>query len=93
VRADRRKAVGYYDLTFSPVKSVSVYWAALTAAGRHDEADLVVAAHREAIAEAMARAEREVAWTRVGYHGRTASGRSVGRYEPGTGSGGRAWLC
>ena len=30
----QRKAVAYYDLTFSPVKSVSVYWAALLEAGR-----------------------------------------------------------
>jgi conjugative relaxase-like TrwC/TraI family protein len=81
VRGDRRKAVGYYDLTFSPVKSVSVYWAALTSQGRHAEAQMVVQAHREGIAEAMSWAEGEVAWTRVGYHGRTASGRSVGRYE------------
>ena len=85
VRADRRKAVAYYDLTFSPVKSVSVYWAALLAAGREDEANRVVAAHTEAVGEAMAWAEKEVAWTRVGYHGRTGSGRSIGRYEAGTG--------
>src|SRR5437899_1720416 len=45
----------------------------------------VARAHREAIGEAMAWAQGEVAWTRVGYHGRTAAGRSVGRYEPGTG--------
>jgi conjugative relaxase-like TrwC/TraI family protein len=85
VRGDRRKAVGYYDLTFSPVKSVSVYWAALTSQGRHAEAELVMRAHREAIAEAMEWAEGEVGWTRVGYHGRTAGGRSVGRYESATG--------
>ncbi len=85
VRGDRRKAVGYYDLTFSPVKSVSVYWAALMSQARYNEAELVVRAHREAIAEAMAWAEGEVAWTRVGYHGRTASGRSVGRYEHASG--------
>jgi conjugative relaxase-like TrwC/TraI family protein len=85
VRADRRKAVAYYDLTFSPVKSVSVYWAALLAAGEEELARQVVEAHTAAIGEAMAWAEKEVAWTRVGYHGRTAQGRSVGRYEPGTG--------
>jgi conjugative relaxase-like TrwC/TraI family protein len=85
VRADGRKAVAYYDLTFSPVKSVSVYWAALIAEGRRAEADLVVAAHREAIAEAMRWAEREAAYTRVGYHGKTSQGRSVGRFEKATG--------
>ena len=31
--ADGRRAVAYYDLTFSPSKSVSVYYAALLAAG------------------------------------------------------------
>jgi hypothetical protein len=85
VRADGRKAVGYYDLTFSPVKSVSVYWAALISEGRHVEAAQVVAAHQEAIAEAMAWAEREVAYTRVGYHGKTSPGRSVVRYEQASG--------
>lgn len=85
VRGDRRKAVAYYDLTFSPVKSVSVYWAALMSQGRRAEAELVVQAHHGAIAEAMAWAEGEVAWTRVGYHGRTASGRTVGRYEAASG--------
>jgi hypothetical protein len=72
VRADGRKAVGYYDVTFSPVKSVSVLWAALLSEGCEAEAALVVAAHRDAVAEAMAWAEREVAYTRVGYHGRTS---------------------
>ena len=38
VSAQTRKAVAYYDLTFSPVKSVSVYWAALLEAGRTAEA-------------------------------------------------------
>jgi hypothetical protein len=64
---------------------VSVYWAALTSQGRHAEAALVARAHKEAVAEAMGWAEGEVAYTRVGYHGRTASGRSVGRYEAATG--------
>jgi conjugative relaxase-like TrwC/TraI family protein len=85
VRADQRKAVAYYDLTFSPVKSVSVYWAALLAAGRTQDAEQVVRAHTEAISEAMGWAEGQVSWTRVGYHGRTAAGRSVGRYEAGEG--------
>lgn len=85
VRADLRKAVAYYDLTFSPVKSVSVYWAALLAAGRSSDADLVVRAHTEAVAEALGWAQGQVSWTRVGYHGRTAAGRSVGRYEAGEG--------
>jgi conjugative relaxase-like TrwC/TraI family protein len=85
VRADGRKAVGYYDLTFSPVKSVSVYWAALISEGRHGEAAQVLQAHREAIGEAMAYAEREVSYTRVGYHGKTSQGTSVGEYAKATG--------
>jgi hypothetical protein len=40
--------VAYYDFTFSPVKSVSVYYAALLAAGLTVEAEMVVAAHRDA---------------------------------------------
>ena len=81
VRADTRKAVAYYDLTFSPVKSVSVYWATLVAAGRTAEAANVIEAHRIAVAEAMAYVEREAGFVRSGYHGKTASGRSVGMYE------------
>ncbi|MDN5934138.1 MAG: relaxase domain-containing protein, partial [Pseudonocardia sp.] len=81
VRADTRKAVAYYDLTFSPVKSVSVYWATLVAAGRMAEAANVVEAHRVAVAEAMAYVEREAGFVRSGFHGKTASGRSVGVYE------------
>jgi len=34
IRADARKAVVYYDLTFSPANSVSVYWAALPGPAR-----------------------------------------------------------
>jgi hypothetical protein len=47
-KTDGRKAVAYYDFTFSPVKSVSVYYAALLAAGLTVEAEMVVAAHRDA---------------------------------------------
>ncbi len=84
-KTDGRKAVAYYDFTFSPVKSVSVYYAALLAEGFLAEAELVVAAHRDAVDIAMAYAESHVAYVRVGYHGRTAEGRSVGRYEAATG--------
>lgn len=84
-KADGRKAVAYYDFTFSPPKSVSVYYAALMAAGRYEEAAGVVAAHNRAVERAMDYAEQHVAWTRTGYHGRTSDGRSVGRYEAGEG--------
>jgi conjugative relaxase-like TrwC/TraI family protein len=89
VRAEQRKAVSFYDLTFSPVKSVSVYWAALQAEGRMEEAAAVVAAHEAGIAAAMAYVERESGYVRSGYHGKTASGRSVGRYEKARGL---AWI-
>ena len=78
---EQRKAVAYYDLTFSPVKSVSVYWAALLESGRDAEAADVVAAHRAGVAAAMAYVEEQVAYVRSGYHGKTASGQSVGVYE------------
>lgn len=89
VRAEQRKAVSFYDLTFSPAKSVSVYWAALMAEGRTEEAAAVVAAHQAGIAAAMAYVERESGYVRAGYHGKTASGRSVGRYEKARGM---AWI-
>ncbi|GJF01431.1 hypothetical protein PSD17_03950 [Pseudonocardia sp. D17] len=85
VRASGRKAVAYYDLTFSPVKSVSVLHAAYRSEGRLDAAQEVVESHRAAIAEAMAYIEREAAWTRTGYHGAKADGHSVGVYEEATG--------
>ena len=77
--------MAYYDLTFSPAKSVSVYYAALLAAGDVEGAAAVAAAHDRAVEVAMAYAEEHVAYTRTGYHGRTQDGRSVGRYEAGEG--------
>ncbi|MGE3661761.1 MAG: MobF family relaxase [Pseudonocardia sp.] len=85
VRASGRKAVAYYDLTFSPVKSVSVLHAAYRAEGMLGAAQEVVESHRAAIAAAMAYVEREAAWTRTGYHGAKADGHSVGVYEEATG--------
>ena len=89
--ADGRRAVAYYDLTFSPSKSVSVYYAALLAAGDVEGAAAVAAAHDRAVEQAMAYAEQHVGYTRSGYHGRTADGRSVGRYEAGEGLVWTAW--
>lgn len=83
--ADGRKAVAYYDFTFSPPKSVSVYYAALMAAGDFAGAEQVARAHDRAVEVAMAYAEAHVGYTRTGYHGRTQDGRSVGRYEAGAG--------
>ena len=81
VQAQTRKAVAYYDFTFSPAKSVSVYWTALLEAGRDAEAANVVAAHRAGVAAAMAYVEQQAAYVRTGYHGKTVSGQSVGVYE------------
>jgi conjugative relaxase-like TrwC/TraI family protein len=80
-----RKAVAYYDLTFSPVKSVSVFYAALLHAERHREAGELVAAHRAAIARAMGWASAQAAYCRTGYHGKACDGRSVGVYETASG--------
>jgi conjugative relaxase-like TrwC/TraI family protein len=80
-RLDSRKAVAYYDLTFSPAKSVSVYYAALLAAGADGDAAKVMQAHNYAVNIALGYAEQHAAYTRVGYHGKTREGRSVGRYE------------
>jgi len=82
---DGRKAVAYYDFTFSPPKSVSVYYAALLAAGDVEGAAQVARAHDRAVEIAMGYAEEHIGYTRTGYHGRTQDGRSVGRYEAGSG--------
>ena len=82
---DGRKAVAYYDFTFAPPKSVSVYYAALLAAGEFEAAAQVARAHDRAVETAMAYAEEHIGYTRTGYHGRTTDGRSVGRYEAGEG--------
>ncbi|WP_431879056.1 MobF family relaxase [Amycolatopsis sacchari] len=68
VSASTRQAVGYYDLTFTPVKSVSVYRAALEAAGEHELAAAVTAAHNQAVRESLAYIESQVTTTRVGRH-------------------------
>jgi hypothetical protein len=83
--AGGRRAVAYYDLTFSPVKSVSVFYAALLHAGRHREVGEVVAAHQAAVDRAMGWASGQAAYCRTGYHGKSCDGRSVGVYEQATG--------
>ncbi|GAA4737377.1 MobF family relaxase [Actinomycetospora chibensis] len=80
VRGSQRKAVGYYDLTFSPAKSVSVLYAALSVAGRREEAEQVGAAHRAGVDAAMKYLQEEAGYSRAGYHGRAKDGRSVGEY-------------
>lgn len=88
VRSNQRRAVGYYDLTFSPAKSVSVLWAAFTVAGRDEQATQVWSAHRAGVAAALAYLEQEAGYSRAGYHGRAKDGRSVGEYVAG-----RSWTA
>lgn len=81
VKAATRRPVAYYDFTFSPVKSASVYYAAALAAGDTERAAAVLAAHDAAVATAIEHAE-EHAYVRTGYHGRRINGSdSVGKYE------------
>lgn len=63
-RASRppRKAVAGYDLTFSPVKSVSALWALAP----REIADQIMAAHHAAIRDALAYLEAHAVYTRVG---------------------------
>ncbi|MGH3979873.1 MAG: MobF family relaxase, partial [Pseudonocardiaceae bacterium] len=80
VTNSQQRAIGYFDLTFSPAKSVSLYYAGLLAEGRPEDAAKVWAAHREGVAAAFGHLEGEAGYSRAGYHGRTSSGRSVGDY-------------
>ncbi|WP_410597832.1 MobF family relaxase [Amycolatopsis sp. lyj-23] len=81
IRDSGRKAVAYYDWTFSPPKTFSTQYAAYLAAGRLQEAETMLRVQREAVSLAMSYAEKHAAYTRTGYHGRTVNGRSVGKYE------------
>ena len=64
-RAPSAKAVGGFDLTFSPSKSVSVAWALADKETR----EVIYRCHQKAIAEVLAYAEREVFHTRTGQQG------------------------
>ncbi|OLM28597.1 hypothetical protein Ae717Ps2_6193c [Pseudonocardia sp. Ae717_Ps2] len=86
--ADRntRTPTAYYDVTFSPVKSVSMYYTALLAAGDSDGAETVRWAHDEAVRIALSSVQSDVAYVRSGRHeGRGPSGRTVGQWEAATG--------
>jgi conjugative relaxase-like TrwC/TraI family protein len=61
----RQMAVAGYDLTFSPVKSVSALWAVAPA----DVARAIEEAHDAAVGDALAFIEREVLFTREGRNG------------------------
>ena len=58
-------AVAGYDLTFSPVKSVSTLWAVAPV----DTARLIEAAHDEAVADTLGWLEKAAGYTRKGAHG------------------------
>jgi conjugative relaxase-like TrwC/TraI family protein len=64
-RVPSAKAVGGFDLTFSPSKSVSVAWALADPRTR----EVIYRCHQAAIAEVLAYAEREVFHTRTGSQG------------------------
>jgi conjugative relaxase-like TrwC/TraI family protein len=64
-RAPGTKAVGGFDLTFSPSKSVSVAWALADQETRQ----VIYRCHQQALAEVLAYAEREVFHTRSGQQG------------------------
>jgi conjugative relaxase-like TrwC/TraI family protein len=61
----RQTAVAGYDLTFSPVKSVSTLWAVAPP----QVATLIEQAHDAAVADALTYLEREVIFTREGVNG------------------------
>ncbi|MFF0547254.1 MobF family relaxase [Nocardia thailandica] len=65
-RASRpsKTAVAGFDLTFSPVKSVSALWALAP----REDAERIEAAHHAAICDVIAFIENEVLYTRVGRH-------------------------
>ena len=58
-------AVAGYDLTFSPVKSVSTLWAIAP----KEVADVIEQAHRDAVKDTLTWIEDNAAYTRVGRHG------------------------
>jgi hypothetical protein len=58
-------AVAGYDLTFSPVKSVSALWAIAP----REIAEQIEAAHHDAVADTLAWLETQVAFTRTGRAG------------------------
>jgi conjugative relaxase-like TrwC/TraI family protein len=64
-RVPSTKAVGGFDLTFSPTKSVSTAWALADRATR----EVIYQCHQKAIAEVLTYAEREVFHTRTGSQG------------------------
>jgi hypothetical protein len=65
MRKKSRQAVAGFDLTFSPVKSVSALWATADV-GTQEQ---IVAAHHEAVADVLSLIEQHAAFTRSGDRG------------------------
>lgn len=65
MRQKTQQAVAGFDLTFSPVKSVSALWAT-TDVGTQEQ---IVAAHHDAIHDVVKLIEQHAAFTRTGDHG------------------------
>ncbi len=59
------QAVAGYDLTFTPVKSVSVLWAVAP----REISETILAAHHQAVADALAFLEEHAAFSRMGANG------------------------
>ncbi|MEU8494702.1 MULTISPECIES: MobF family relaxase [Pseudonocardia] len=89
--ADTRRSVAYYDWTFSAPKSVSVFYAALLAAGADGEAAAVRAAHDRAVETAVSFADERVAVTRTGRHSGPRSRAGMGTFERGQGTTWTLW--
>ncbi|MCO7220042.1 MobF family relaxase [Klenkia sp. PcliD-1-E] len=64
ISRQRTTAVAGYDLTFSPVKSVSTLWAIAS----RDIADVIEQAHADAVADVLAWLEDHATYTRAGRH-------------------------
>jgi conjugative relaxase-like TrwC/TraI family protein len=65
VQDTNQQAVAGYDLTFSPVKSVSTLWGLAD----RDTANKIATAHHEAVAEALGWVEDQALFTRIGVNG------------------------
>ncbi|MGW4476977.1 MobF family relaxase [Nonomuraea sp. NPDC004354] len=78
------KARSFYDVTFTASKSTSLFYAALIAAGRDVDAELMRDMHRESVQEALDYLQQHAGYSRAGHHGKAPAGRaSVGRWVDG----------
>lgn len=94
-KGEARKALQFFDLTFSPSKSVTLTHAGLLALARRAEeagegeraqaarraADIITESVKEAAAAGVREASDQAGWARTGYHGKKINGDSTGRWE------------